>query len=148
MDNDVSAGRPSWPTAAGGMGVSGQRGARTLKGGGQCTVDEDISAAIAGVPPETFRSTRPRRQAGRPRRYLEIGVLVMIEVGELHETLCVHSNCMSGFGLQPELRASRVYQHEQQTGQVPPWAHSRMCWDSPWLRWAFRRGWSSGRVSA
>jgi len=32
----------------------------------------------------------------------------------------VHSNRMSGFGWQLELRASEVYQHDQQTGQVPP----------------------------
>jgi len=32
----------------------------------------------------------------------------------------VHSNRTSGFGLQPELRTSEVYQHGQQTGQVPP----------------------------
>jgi len=32
----------------------------------------------------------------------------------------VHSNRTSGFGLKPELRTSEVYQHGQQTGQVPP----------------------------
>jgi len=46
-------------------------GARTLKGGVQRAVDEDVSTAIAGMPAETFRSPRPRRQAGRPQCYLD-----------------------------------------------------------------------------
>ena len=46
-------------------------GERTLNGGGQRAVDEDVSTPIAGVTPETFRSPRPRRRAGRPRRYLD-----------------------------------------------------------------------------
>jgi len=32
----------------------------------------------------------------------------------------VHSNCASGSGLHPGVRASEVYYHGQQNGQVPP----------------------------
>jgi len=51
-----------------------------------------------------------------------IGVLD-IEVEEIQRNstpCCERSNRTSGFGLQPELRATEIYQHDQHTGQVPP----------------------------
>ena len=32
----------------------------------------------------------------------------------------MHSNCASGSGLHPEVRASELYYHDQRHGQVPP----------------------------
>jgi len=37
----------------------------------QRAVDGGVYTAIAGVPPEVRRSPRPKRRAGRPRRYLD-----------------------------------------------------------------------------